>query len=155
MAAHLRCAGDRCSWLLSSPPCCRFVFSDYHLFQLTMVVVYAIAILGMNMLTGFNGQISLGHGAFYAVGAYTTADPDGPCDVPVLGDAAGLGGRLRGRRLSHRAAGAAAGRPLSGADHLRARRRGAADAEVQAFEDWTGGVQGIVSTSPTRRSGCR
>ena len=41
-----------------------------------MVVVYAIAILGLAILTGFNGQISLGHGAFYAIGAYTTADPD-------------------------------------------------------------------------------
>ena len=49
------------------------LFSDYHLFQLTMVVVYAIAILGLAILTGFNGQISLGHGAFYAIGAYVTA----------------------------------------------------------------------------------
>src|SRR6202789_1782333 len=49
-----------------------FLFSDYHLFQLTMVVVYAIAILGMTVLTGINGQISLGHSAFYAIGAYTT-----------------------------------------------------------------------------------
>ena len=48
-------------------------FSDYHLFQMTMVVVYAIAILGLALLIGFNGQISLGHGAFYAIGAYTTA----------------------------------------------------------------------------------
>ena len=47
-----------------------FLFSDYHLFQLTMVVVYAIAILGLAILAGFNGQISLGHGAFYAIGAY-------------------------------------------------------------------------------------
>src|SRR6201993_2814345 len=49
------------------------LFSNYHLFQLTMVIVYAIAILGLAILTGFNGQISLGHGAFYAIGAYTTA----------------------------------------------------------------------------------
>ena len=65
-------------------------FSDYHLFQLTMVVVYAIAILGLSLLTGFNGQISLGHGAFYAIGAYTTAILMTTWDVPVLGDAAGL-----------------------------------------------------------------
>ena len=38
-----------------------------------MVVVYAVAILGMAILVGFNGQISLGSGAFYAIGAYTTA----------------------------------------------------------------------------------
>src|SRR5262245_5589175 len=50
-----------------------FVVSSFHLLQLTMVVIYAIALLGLNILTGFNGQISLGHGAFYAIGAYTTA----------------------------------------------------------------------------------
>src|SRR5689334_3285309 len=49
------------------------VSSSYHVFQFTMVLVYAIALMGLNMLTGFNGQISLGHGAFYAIGAYTGA----------------------------------------------------------------------------------
>lgn len=49
------------------------LLSDYRLFQATMVVIYAIAILGLNLLTGYTGQISLGHGAFFAVGAYTTA----------------------------------------------------------------------------------
>src|ERR1700729_2147117 len=58
------------------------LFSDYHLFQLTMVVVYAIAILGLALLIGFNGQISLGHGAFYAIGAYTTAILMSTWDVP-------------------------------------------------------------------------
>src|SRR5690242_2791772 len=57
-------------------------FSDYHLFQLTMVVVYGIAILGLALLTGFNGQISLGHGAFYAIGAYTTAIMMSSWDMP-------------------------------------------------------------------------
>ena len=47
--------------------------SNFRLFQFTQVGIYAIALLGLNMLTGYNGQISLGHGAFYAVGAYTTA----------------------------------------------------------------------------------
>src|ERR1700693_2245125 len=50
-----------------------FLLSNYHLFQLTLVVVYAIAVLGLNIVTGYNGQISLGHGAFYAVGAYVSA----------------------------------------------------------------------------------
>jgi len=50
-----------------------FVARGYQLFQATMVLSYAIALLGLNILTGYNGQISLGHGAFYAVGAYTTA----------------------------------------------------------------------------------
>ena len=47
--------------------------SDYRIFQLTLVLVYAIALLGLNVLTGYNGQFSLGHGAFYAVGAYVAA----------------------------------------------------------------------------------
>src|SRR5690349_15107222 len=50
-----------------------FVLSNYRVFQLTLVLVYAIALLGLNMLTGYNGQISLGHGAFYAIGAYCAA----------------------------------------------------------------------------------
>ena len=61
-----------------------FWFSDYHLFQLTMVVVYAIAILGLSIVTGFNGQISLGHGAFYAIGAYVTAILMDKYDVPYF-----------------------------------------------------------------------
>ncbi|MCA0239260.1 MAG: branched-chain amino acid ABC transporter permease [Proteobacteria bacterium] len=50
-----------------------FVGSGYQLFQATMVMVYAIALLGLNILTGYNGQISLGHGAFFAIGAYCAA----------------------------------------------------------------------------------
>lgn len=46
---------------------------NFLLFQLTQVLIYAVAILGLNLLTGYNGQISLGHGAFYAVGAYVAA----------------------------------------------------------------------------------
>ncbi|CAN7767638.1 branched-chain amino acid ABC transporter permease [Pseudorhodoferax sp. LjRoot39] len=50
-----------------------FVAKGYMLFQATMVLSYAIALIGLNLLTGYNGQISLGHGAFFAIGAYTSA----------------------------------------------------------------------------------
>ena len=50
-----------------------FLASGYHLYQGAQVLIYAIALLGLNLLTGFNGQISLGHGAFFAIGAYGTA----------------------------------------------------------------------------------
>src|SRR5690349_19348325 len=50
-----------------------FLISNYRVFQLTLALAYAIALLGLNMLTGYNGQISLGHGAFYAIGAYVAA----------------------------------------------------------------------------------
>ena len=49
------------------------LISNYMFLQLSLMIVYAIAVLGLNLLTGFNGQISLGHGAFFAVGAYTAA----------------------------------------------------------------------------------
>jgi len=47
--------------------------SDFQFLQLSLMIVYSIAVLGLILLTGFNGQISLGHGAFFAVGAYTAA----------------------------------------------------------------------------------
>ena len=46
---------------------------DFTVFQVTQALVYATAILGLNLLTGYNGQFSLGHSAFYAIGAYTAA----------------------------------------------------------------------------------
>ena len=50
-----------------------FALKPFFIFQITLAVIYAIAILGLNLLTGFNGQFSLGHSAFYAIGAYTAA----------------------------------------------------------------------------------
>jgi len=46
---------------------------DYYNFRFALVGIYFIAIIGLNVLTGYSGQISLGHGAFLAFGAYTTA----------------------------------------------------------------------------------
>ena len=67
-------SGSRC-WRCpaASAAACRSLVSDYRTFQLTLALVYAIAILGLNILTGYNGQFSLGHGAFYAIGAYIAA----------------------------------------------------------------------------------
>ncbi|MBA2462793.1 MAG: branched-chain amino acid ABC transporter permease [Actinobacteria bacterium] len=50
----------------------RFI-SDFRAQQLAYVGIYLIALIGLNILTGFTGQISLGHGAFMAIGGYTTA----------------------------------------------------------------------------------
>jgi branched-chain amino acid transport system permease protein len=50
-----------------------FVASGYHIYQGAQVLILAIALLGLNLLTGFNGQISLGHGAFFAIGGYGAA----------------------------------------------------------------------------------
>ncbi|HEX5328043.1 MAG TPA: branched-chain amino acid ABC transporter permease, partial [Acetobacteraceae bacterium] len=59
-----------------------FVADSYRLFQLTMLIGYGCAVLGLTLLTGINGQISLGHSAFYAVGAYTAAVLMANYDVP-------------------------------------------------------------------------
>lgn len=48
------------------------VSTHYRTFQFSFVGIYLIALLGLNILTGFTGQISLGHGAFMGIGAYTT-----------------------------------------------------------------------------------
>ncbi len=50
-----------------------FLLENFYVFQLTLAMVYAIALMGLNMLVGYNGQISLGHGALYAIGAYVAA----------------------------------------------------------------------------------
>jgi branched-chain amino acid transport system permease protein len=50
-----------------------FLLSDFRTVQLATVGAYFVAILGLDVLTGHSGQVSLGHGAFMAVGGYTTA----------------------------------------------------------------------------------
>jgi branched-chain amino acid transport system permease protein len=50
-----------------------FAISDYHQLQAAGVATFFVAIVGLNILTGYTGQISLGHGAFMAIGGYTTA----------------------------------------------------------------------------------
>ncbi|MCA7119606.1 MAG: branched-chain amino acid ABC transporter permease [Acidibrevibacterium sp.] len=125
-----------------------FLLSDYRLFQLTMVAAYAIAILGLDMLTGYTGQISLGHGAFYAVGAYTAAILMANFDVPYWAT-------LPIAALICAGFGFAFGFPALrlGGLYLALATFALAIAVPQllkykAFEAWTGGVQGIVISKP-------
>jgi len=76
--------------------------SDYRAFELGRMGIFFIAILGLNILTGYTGQISIGHGAFMALGGYTTAIlasrygvPDW-ATIPLGGLVAGIGGVLFG-----------------------------------------------------------
>jgi branched-chain amino acid transport system permease protein len=46
---------------------------SFQRYQFALVAMYFVAITGLNVLTGYTGQISLGHGAFMAIGGYTTA----------------------------------------------------------------------------------
>jgi branched-chain amino acid transport system permease protein len=50
-----------------------FMLSDYNVSLAAQVGIFFVAILGLNILTGYTGQISIGHGAFMAIGGYTTA----------------------------------------------------------------------------------
>jgi branched-chain amino acid transport system permease protein len=50
-----------------------FLFEEPRVVLFTQAAAFAVAILGLNIVTGFSGQISLGHSAFMGTGAYTTA----------------------------------------------------------------------------------
>jgi branched-chain amino acid transport system permease protein len=76
--------------------------SDFHSRELAAVGIYFIALIGLNVLTGYSGQISLGHGAFMGIGGYTTAIltiDHGLRDlwtIPIAGVIAGVAGLLVG-----------------------------------------------------------
>ena len=99
-----------------------FVADPYRLFQLTMVVAYACAVLGLTILTGINGQISLGHGAFFAIGSYAAA---------IL-----MAFVLQERRSP---------RPLLPLSIFRSRTLAAGDAVTSLVGAWTGGQVLILS----------
>jgi branched-chain amino acid transport system permease protein len=128
-----------------------FTLSNFRLFQFSQVFIYAIAVLGLNILIGFNGQFSLGHSAFYAVGAYTTAIMIDKWDVPygwtiptagllclVTGFLFGIPAlRLEGLYLALATFALALSVPQI----------------LKYFETWTGGSQGIVLTKPAAPRG--
>jgi len=47
--------------------------TEYYLTQLTMAAYYSLVVIGLSLLMGYAGQISIGHAAFFAIGGYTTA----------------------------------------------------------------------------------
>ncbi|MFC1821217.1 branched-chain amino acid ABC transporter permease [Thermodesulfobacteriota bacterium] len=61
-----------------------FISTPYVLYVLNSIGIYAIAAIGLNLLIGYTGQISLGHGAFFGVGAYTAAILATKCGVPFI-----------------------------------------------------------------------
>src|SRR6202521_1528001 len=125
-----------------------FLVKNFLIFQLTLAMVYAIAILGLNLLTGFNGQFSLGHSAFFAIGAYTAAilmDQGGVAyywTLPAAGIACLIFGFLFGLPALR----------LEGV-YLALATFALATATPQILkssplEPWTGGVQGIILNKP-------
>ncbi|HEY1540807.1 MAG TPA: branched-chain amino acid ABC transporter permease [Xanthobacteraceae bacterium] len=124
-----------------------FAVKNFFTFQITLAVIYAIAILGLNLLTGVNGQFSLGHSAFYAIGAYTAAimmnaDIDYGWTLPAAGLVCFVSGflfglpalRLEGIYLALATFALAVATPQL--------------LKVNFLEDWTGGVQGISIIKP-------
>ena len=124
--------------------------SDFKARDYSYVGIYLIALLGLNILTGYTGQISLGHGAFMAIGGYTTAilmagneQFGGPISgglkdvwtLPIAGLVAGLVGlafgipalRLSGLYLALATFAIAVAMPST----------------VKRFEEFTGGGSGI------------
>jgi branched-chain amino acid transport system permease protein len=79
-----------------------FFFGSYRVGQFTQAMALACAVLGLNLLVGYSGQISLGHGAFFALGAYASAISINDLGVPYLltlplaGIVCGLAGFLLG-----------------------------------------------------------
>ena len=124
------------------------LMTGYHLFQLTSTAIYALAILGLDIVSGYTGQVSLGNGAFYAIGAYATAilmtNFNWPflATLPVAGGASALVGYLIGFPALRLAGPYLALVTLALAFAVPQILR------AKALEAWTGGSQGIVVTPP-------
>src|SRR6516162_4715272 len=125
-----------------------FFAKNFIIFQMTMLLIYGLAVLPLNILTGGSGQFSLGQSAFYAVGAYTTAvlmeqfNVNYALTLPIAGVICFGFGFLFGQPALR----------LSGV-YLALATFALATAMPQLlklgfFEKWTGGVQGLVVTKP-------
>jgi branched-chain amino acid transport system permease protein len=122
--------------------------TDFTTYQLTLAISWGVAMLGLNVLTGYNGQFSIGHSAFFAAGAYGAAIMIehagwGPYEAIVaaaffsfvFGFLFGLPAlRLEGLYLALATFGLAVATPQL--------------LKFDAFEHWTGGVQGIFVPKP-------
>jgi branched-chain amino acid transport system permease protein len=123
-----------------------FFFGPYRVSQFTLVIIYAVAVLGLNLLVGYSGQISLGHGAFFCLGAYTAAILLNKTSIPYLltvpaaglvcfvaGLALGLPAlRLRGLYLALVTLAIAIATPVL----------------IKRFDSLTGGSQGLTVAQP-------
>jgi branched-chain amino acid transport system permease protein len=124
-----------------------FFFGSFRVGQFTQALALAIAVLGLNLLVGYSGQISLGHGAFFALGAYVSAilivDASVPylLTLPVAGAVCFVAGlllglpalRLHGLYLALVTLGVAIATPQV----------------IKRFEGLTGGTQGLTVERPT------
>jgi len=124
-----------------------FISGPASLHILNMIGIYAIATIGLNLLIGYTGQISLGHGAFFGVGAYTAA---------ILATKAGFPfwAALPAAGLMTAAVGTIFGLPSSRLKHLYLLIATLAGQFIieYVFMQWetlTGGASGIVVANTT------
>jgi len=121
---------------------------NFIIFQMTMLLIYGLAVLALNILTGGSGQFSLGQSAFYALGAYTSAilmehaNMNYALSLPIAGLISFAAGFLFGLPALR----------LSGV-YLALATFALATTIPQVLklgflEPWTGGVQGLVVTKP-------
>jgi branched-chain amino acid transport system permease protein len=143
-----RAAAIRIALLVVAGLVLPFLLQNFYVFQLTLAMVYAIALMGLNMLVGYNGQISLGHGALYAIGAYIAAILMNSFDWPywasiwpaglaclIFGYFFGLPAlRLQGHYLALASLALAVTTPQV--------------LKHKSLEDYTGGFSGIVLSKP-------
>ncbi len=123
-----------------------FGVESFRLLQLSFVIAYAITALGLNLLTGYTGQISLAQGAFFGIGAYTVAVLVANHSWPYLAALPAAGGLAFGVGL------------LFGLPALRIRGLSLALVTValsvnlrpllEKFESLTGGKNGIIVPKP-------
>ncbi|MBT3535471.1 MAG: branched-chain amino acid ABC transporter permease [Rhodospirillaceae bacterium] len=120
-----------------------FTVEDFAVFQMTQVIYLSIAVLGLNLLTGFNGQFSLGHSAFMALGAYTAGIMMAQWEIAyywtiipagVICFAAGFLFGLPALRLEGLYLALATFALATATPQLL---------KYEHFEPWTGGVQGL------------
>ena len=121
---------------------------NFIIFQMTMLLIYGLAVLALNILTGGSGQFSLGQSAFYAVGAYASAilmetyNVNYALTLPISGVICFAFGFLFGLpslRLSGIYLALATFALATAMPQLL---------KLNVFEPWTGGVQGLVVTKP-------
>ncbi|MEE4352825.1 MAG: branched-chain amino acid ABC transporter permease [Desulfatiglans sp.] len=96
-------------WYLSLVMACLILpllLDEYLLAQLTFICIYAVAAVGLMLLTGYTGQVSMGHAAFFAIGSYTSAILTSKgipfvLALPTAGIMAGGVGIVIGRPILH------------------------------------------------------
>jgi len=96
-------------WYLALVLGCLFlprVLDDYLISQMTFICVYAVAAVGLMLLTGYTGQVSMGHAAFFAIGSYVSAILTAKgvpflLSLPAAGILAGAVGIIVGRPILH------------------------------------------------------